>query len=104
MSTRRSFKNIISGIFILLPALSLLFYGYPSMSIYLLIIGFFGIISSILTLISKAGVYTGFVSMTLLMMGLSHLFIAVVSITDQIRLISVISLALILFSTVFYFE
>ncbi len=104
MSYRKSFRNVVAGIFMIIPAASLLFYGYPSMSLYLIAIGVFGILSSILILASKSGVYSSFISMSLLMMGFSHLFIIIVSITDQVRFISIISLIFILLSSLLYLE
>ena len=95
-------KQLAAGICLLIPSLIILYYGSTGASLYLILIGLFGLIAS-------GGVIGGFknrlsnlFSASLSLLFFTHLFVVLVPASLQIRFLSAASLFLLFVA--FYFS
>lgn len=96
------FRELVAGLCLLIPSFTILYYGSVSLSLYLIVIGVFGIITS-------GGILSGFkyklstlYTASFFLLFFTHLFIVLVPASLQIKFLSAASLFLLFMA--FYFS
>lgn len=95
-------KQIVAGICLLVPSLIVLYYGSTSTSLYLLLIGFFGLVASLGIMGGFKNKLSSLLPASLSLLFFTHLFVLLIPTSLQIRFLSATSLFLLFVA--FYFS